>query len=139
MKRILIAHQSTIPHYRVPFYNSLEQQRPSAWSFDVVFDPSEVTRKRFYAEPVYSTDFKFPILPVKTIMLNSGGKKVCYQTFLRAAAEYDLLVLENAVNNLTYPLSHLYKFTGKRDVYRGHGKNRSFQKLNLRPRLAESL
>ena len=42
MKQVLIAHQSTIPHYRVPFYNSLNTLKPDEWRFEVVFDPDEV-------------------------------------------------------------------------------------------------
>ena len=28
VKKVLIAHQSTIPHYRVPFYEAVERLRP---------------------------------------------------------------------------------------------------------------
>ena len=50
MHKVLIAHQSTIPHYRVPFYNSLENQKPDNWQFDVVFDISELEKPRFFKE-----------------------------------------------------------------------------------------
>ena len=36
--KILIAHQSAIPHYRVDFYNKLKNNINSKYEFDVVFD-----------------------------------------------------------------------------------------------------
>ena len=36
--KILIAHQSAIPHYRVDFYNRLKNNINSKYEFDVVFD-----------------------------------------------------------------------------------------------------
>ena len=42
MKKVMIAHQSTIPHYRVPFYNMLNKMRPIDWQFEVVFDPNDI-------------------------------------------------------------------------------------------------
>jgi glycosyltransferase involved in cell wall biosynthesis len=132
MKKVLIAHQSTIPHYRVPFYNSLEKLKPKGWDFDVVFDWSELEDKRFFKEIVDPKTFTFSTLDTKTRMVRLNNKSIYYQTFLKAASKYHLIIVENAVNNLTYPLCHLYKLLGKQIAYWGHGKhftqNRSYPK-----------
>ncbi len=100
MKKVLIAHQSTIPHYRVPFYNALERLRPSTWEFAVVFDSTETITKRFFKEQINLRQFKFPTLPVRTFSINIASKNICYQNFWYKAANYDLLIVENAVENL---------------------------------------
>ena len=127
MQRVLIAHQSTIPHYRVPFYNALELLKPNSWNFDVVFDPSELTSPRFFSEPLKRADFDFSVLETKTRLIRVFGKKVAYQTFWSKASQYDLVVVENAVNNLTYPLCQLHQLRGVKLAYWGHGKDHSFE------------
>ena len=109
MKKVLIAHQSTIPHYRIPFYNALEKVRPDTWSFKVVFDPSELENKRFFKEQLDIKKIKFPILAVNTIAAKIAGKNINYQTFWKKAAEYDLIITEQALNNISYPLCHLHQ------------------------------
>lgn len=137
MKKVLIAHQSTIPHYRVPFYNALEQYKSDDWCFDVVFDPSELDNKIFFREELNPNSFKFSILPVNTIPLKIAGTKICYQTFWKKAAEYDLVVIEQALNNLTYPLCHLHQLKGIKLMYWGHGKHQKIQKPSLFRSLSE--
>ena len=122
MKKVLIAHQSTIPHYRVPFYNALQKCKPDDWSFEVVFDPTELTTNRFFKEQL-SADFDFPTLEVKTITLNLTGKNISYQTFWCKAAKYDLIIIEQALNNLSYPLCHLHQLRGTKLAYWGHGRH----------------
>ena len=139
MKNVLIAHQSTIPHYRVPFYNALERLRPDSWRFDVVFDPADLTSPRFFQEPLDVEQFQFPMLETGTITLKAWGKRVSYQTFWRKAARYDLVVVENAVNNLTYPLCHLHQLGGTKIAYWGHGRDRSVEKLSPHKFLSEKL
>lgn len=123
MKKVLFAHQSTIPHYRVPFYNALERLKPNTWCFEVVFDPSELENKRFFKEPLDIKQFKFPILTVNTIAAKIAGKNVSYQTFWKKAAEYDLIVTEQALNNISYPLCHLHQLAGVKLAYWGHGQH----------------
>ncbi len=125
MKHILIAHQSTIPHYRVSFYNALELLKPDSWRFDVVFDPSELTSPQFFNEPLRREDFHFSILETKTRLMKVFGKKIAYQTFWSKASQYDLVIVENAVNNLTYPLCQLHQLRGVKLAYWGHGKDHS--------------
>ena len=138
-KKVLIAHQSTIPHYRVPFYNAIESKRPKDWRFDVVFDPSEIKLKQFFEEPVDVSQFKFPILEAKTLTMKLAGKRAIYQTFWRRAASYDLIVVENVVHNLAYPLIHLHQLWGRKIAYWGHGKDRSVLEPSLFKRTFELL
>lgn len=137
MKRVLIAHQSTIPHYRVPFYNALQKYKPDNWQFDVVFDPSELEKKRFFREELDPNLFEFSILSTSTFSFNILGVNVSYQTFLRKAAKYDLIVIEQALNNLTYPLCHLYQLKDIKLIYWGHGKYRRSLKNSFFRNLSE--
>jgi L-malate glycosyltransferase len=139
MKTVLIAHQSAVPHYRIPFYNTLERLRPSSWRFDVVFDPSESESRKFFQEQLVDRDFRFPVLEVKTLSLRIPSKTISYQTFWRKASRYDLVIVENAVNNLTYPLCHLHQLRGTRIAYWGHGKDRSITKLSVPKAISETL
>ena len=138
-KEVLFAHQSAIPHYRIPFYNALERLRPAHWRFDVVFDPSEVTKHRFFHEPLDVNQFHFSTVNVNTYSFRLAGKIISYQTFWRKAGKYDLVIVENAVNNLTYPLCQLHRFHHTRVAYWGHGKDRSAEKPSSLKSLAEKL
>jgi glycosyltransferase involved in cell wall biosynthesis len=139
VRQVLIAHQSTIPHYRVSFYNTLESLRPSSWRFDVVFDPSEAVSPRFFKEPLDVRQFRFPVLKVDTLSLRLSSKTISYQTFWRRAAGYDLIIVENAVNNLTYPLCALHQLHGTKVAYWGHGKDRGAVNLSILKRISEQL
>jgi len=139
LKRVLIAHQSTIPHYRVPFYNALEHLRPDTWRFDVVFDPSELKSRRFFQEQLDDEKLKFPVLEVRTLSLKISSKMVSYQTFWRKAAQYNLVIVENAVNNLAYPLCQLHQLSGTRFAHWGHGKDRSIKKLSVPKFVSEKI
>lgn len=139
MKKVLIAHQSTIPHYRVCFYNALQKCKPDDWQFDVVFDPSELKDKKFFQEELDPNSFNFPILKVSTFSTKLAKININYQTFWRKAAEYDLIVIEQALNNLTYPLCHFYKLKGTKLIYWGHGKHRKLQNHSLFRSLLEQM
>lgn len=128
LSRVLIAHQSAIPHYRVPFYNALEQLRPANWTFDVVFDRQELCNPHFFQEPLDINMMKFSIVDVQTYTVKLGGKLISYQTFWRLAVQYDLLIVENALNNLAYPLGHLHQLRGTKVAYWGHGWDHSVQR-----------
>ena len=135
VKRILFAHQSTIPHYRIPFYEAFQRRKPEGWSFDVVYAYDSTSR--IYNADEKLPDFSFPVLPVKTTQL---GSKYCYQHFWKEAGEYDLIIVENALNNLTYPLSFLHKLRGVKVALWGHGYHRtSLANRSLANRAKESL
>lgn len=131
MHKVLIAHQSTIPHYRVPFYNSLENQKPDNWQFDVVFDISELEKPRFFKEELDPTKFSFSTLNVSTIQISLKGKIISYQTFFKQASRYDLLILEHAFNNLTYPLCQLLQPNSIKIALWGHGRDRSVNERSI--------
>lgn len=128
LKRVLIAQQSTISHYRIPFYNALDLLRPKDWSFEVVYDSSEREKKTFFGDDVDSSIFNFPTLRANTYSLASRTRTISYQTFLLKARKFDLIIVEDAINNLTYPLCHLYKLNGTRIAYWGLGKDRKIDK-----------
>ena len=143
MKKVLIAHQieygATIPHYRIPFYNAIEKLKPDSWCFDVVFDPSDMKEKQFLKKQLDTSQFKFPTLKVNTMALKIVGKTISYQGFWRKASKYDLIVVGQVLNNLTYPLCQLYQLTGTKFAYWGHGKHYTLEKKPFSKILSESL
>jgi glycosyltransferase involved in cell wall biosynthesis len=120
--RVLIAHQSTIPHYRVAFYQAVERLRPSRWSFAVVFDPEPARARRVFGEAVATESLGFPIEHTATWSV-PFTRGICYQPFLRRARGYDLVVLEDAFNNLAYPLARLLLPSRVPIAYWGHGRD----------------
>lgn len=136
-KRILIAHQSTIPHYRVRFYELLEQMRPREWSFDVVYDTRESTNPRIFLEPVDHTRFQFPILDVKTRFLHAAGRRLLYQPFLSRARQYDVLITDTHLNNLSYPLASALQLAGVKRVFWGHFRDMNVERMGLPKRALE--
>lgn len=140
MKKVLIAHQMkcghSIPHYRIPFYNAIEQLKPNTWCFDVVFDPQD---RKFLKESLATNEFRFPILKVDTIALKISGKTISYQTFWEKASKYDLVIVAQQLNNLTYPLCQLHQLTGKKFAYWGHGNLRSIKQPSWFTSLSEKL
>ena len=58
IKKVLIAHQSTIPHYRVPFYEAVERLRPKWWEFSVIYDTAEARGKSFLEFDHRSSEFQ---------------------------------------------------------------------------------
>lgn len=123
-KRILISQHATIPHYRVRFYELLEQRRPAAWEFDVVFDTREAQNPRLYLEPVNWQAFGFPILDVRTRIFGAGTRGIIWQSFFWRARKYDAVVTDNFVAHLTYMATHLWRFFGVRRGVWGHTRDR---------------
>ncbi len=120
-QRVLIAHQSTIPHYRVAFFQAVERLRPEWWEFCVVYDPIEAHRT--YKVASDETAFDFPILNSRTYALSLGGKRLLFQSFPLLARSYDLIVVGGTLSNLAYPLTILWSFWGKKVAYWGHGRD----------------
>ncbi|MGB3614038.1 MAG: hypothetical protein WBA10_09610, partial [Elainellaceae cyanobacterium] len=137
MKKVIIAHQSSIPHYRIPFYNAVEKLKSDQWDFEVVFDSEELVKKRFFKEKIDPSSFNFKTLDVDTFFLKLLGKKISYQTFWKASKSYDLIVVEQAVNNLTYPLCQLHQFQGTKFAYWGIGNDRNITNPSLSKRVSE--
>jgi glycosyltransferase involved in cell wall biosynthesis len=137
-KQVLIAHQSTIPHYRVSFYDAVNRLKPSWWDFRVVFDEDAERRRRLFVEPTDPSTFGFKTIPVRTIFLELLGRRALYQTFVRRAGRYDLIVLEDAVHNLAYPAVRIWRGRGTAIAYWGHGKDHSVARAVGWKRLAEN-
>jgi glycosyltransferase involved in cell wall biosynthesis len=129
VKRVLIAHQSAIPHYRVPFYQSVNRLRPDWWNFEVVFDNRPGRRGGVFIEPPEAIDFGFPTVPTRTYSKKVFGKTVLYQSFVRRVRSYDLIVLEDALHNLAYPLARAARRRGTAIAYWGHGRDRSIENM----------
>lgn len=137
IKRILIAHQSTIPHYRVRFYQEVERLRPDWWDFTVVYDP-EASKKKFFLELDHNT-FGFKIKYVRVHEFNIGNVHVEFQSFPFIAWKYDLIVVGNSVHNIAYPLTYLWRFLGKPVAYWGQGRDTSVERPTGFKRLGEQL
>ncbi len=120
-QRVMIAHQSTIPHYRVNFFQAVERLRPAWWEFCVVYDPIEAQRTYQVASDAVS--FHFPTLNYRTYAMSWGGKRLLFQTFPFSAKPYDLIVVGGALSNLAYPFSILWSLMGKKVAYWGHGRD----------------
>lgn len=135
MKKVLIAHQSTIPFYRVPFFNALEARRPDQWDFKVVDDFNEKVFLPGIKRDISSYQFK--TLEVSTRILSISGKSVTYQKFWKQAADFDLIIVEHALNNLMYPLCQLHQVFGKKFAFWGHGRDRNASQPSIPKRLAE--
>ena len=134
MKKILIAHQSSIPHYRVDFFNHLHNiSSRDGLIINVVRDKSDERNKVFFDEEWDSSKVEFNIHPTHTLFL-SRSKKYCLQTFIFNAWKYDIIVAENAVNNLSYPLLIFYKLFNKKIVFWGHGRDLNNPNDNSRMR-----
>jgi len=121
IKKVLIAHQSTIPHYRVPFYTAIERLRPDWWEFNVVYD-SKVSQWKHFMQ-IAPKSVSFNVQMTRTYSLCFRSKRLSVQSFVFNLWKYDLLVIENALNNISYPLTFLYQLAGKPVMIWGHGKD----------------
>ncbi len=136
-KRVLIAHQSTIPHYRVPFFEAIERLRPAWWEFCVVYDPVE--GRRMFKVEADEENFHFPIQTQRTYALALGGKRLLLQSFPLRARSYDLIVVGGTLYNLAYPLSILWSFLGKAVAYWGQGRDLTVAHKSRTKRVLEHL
>ena len=139
MKRVLIAHQSTIPHYRVAFYDAVQEFKPAWWDFRVVFDDDLERRKRFFVEPIRPERFGFATLPTRTFFIGHRRRSLVLQTFLSQLHRYDLLVLEDALRNLSYPLARAWRSKNTALAYWGHGRDYSVAHPGRWKRFSEAL
>jgi glycosyltransferase involved in cell wall biosynthesis len=135
IKRVLIAHQSTIPHYRVPFYEAMERLRPKWWEFSVVYDREEARRIFFLTPDVQG--FTFKVEQRRTYGVQVGQKQLSFQTFPFTACRYDLIVAGSELNNLSYPLSFFWRLFGKAVAYWGHGRDVSIENAGRLKAFAE--
>lgn len=132
-KQVLIAHQNSIPHYRVRFYELLEERRPRDWEFRVVFDTCPERYQRFFKVPIAPSQFKFPILDVRSFFLHPRREDVVWQTFFLSARQADLLITDTYLKNLTYPATLIWKVFGQKRIFWGISRHRSIPKEEQTP------
>lgn len=125
VKKVLIAHQSTIPHYRMPFYRAVERLRPSWWEFTVVYDADEAQQQFFVASD--NPAVGFPVISERTYALRLGKKRCVWQNFLFKAWKYDLIVVGHTMHNLSYPFAYFWRIGGKSIAYWGQGRDTSVE------------
>lgn len=134
--RILIAHQSTIPHYRVPFYQNVQMLKPDWWDFEVIYDKKESLR-HFFMNPEESK-FNFKIKPSSGINIDFLGRKLSIQAFPFFSLGYDLVIVGQALNNISYPFTFIRKLIGKPIAYWGQGRDLYTVKKSLLKKTTES-
>ena len=129
LTKILIAHQSSIPHYRVDFFNKLYDKTKEKFIFDVVYD--SISQKQYFLETLNVSDFKFNLLNTKTYSISLFNKIISIQNFIFSLKNYDVVIVEDAINNLSYPICHLLKpFYNYKIIKWGHGRDLSSSKPN---------
>jgi glycosyltransferase involved in cell wall biosynthesis len=139
LKKILIAHQSTIPHYRIPFYQEVERLRPDWWDFSVVDDTDESTRRRFFAVPTDHHSLNFKVQHTRTYSMDVKGKLISFQTFPLAARKYDLVVVEDTFNNISNSITHMYRLLGKPVMAWGQGRDVTLVKMSRMKRMMDRI
>ncbi|MBX7245340.1 MAG: glycosyltransferase family 4 protein [Candidatus Sumerlaeaceae bacterium] len=137
--RVLISQVATIPHYRVRFYELLEQRRPPDWTFEVVFDTRESDNPSIYVEPVDYRQFKFSILDARTTILPFGSRKLIWQHYFLRARHCDLIITDTHLSNLTYVATHFWRLFGTRRAFWGHLQDMNVENPSLLKRMAETL
>jgi len=138
-RRILIAHQGTIPHYRVRFYEVLEERRPRDWAFDVVYDTrSGALEAAGHSGGGDHRAFRFPILDAPSSSLTLAGRRLQWQhCFLRARA-YDAIITDTHLTNLTYPALSLHRLAGRKFILWGHPRDMNTPAAGMGKRATEA-
>lgn len=137
MKKILFAHQSSIPHYRVPLCNSIHKQMADDWEFEVVYDSAEVGKKIIFKESLNKSGFKFKTLDCKSFHIKMGDSHITIQDVVLKSSIYDLLIVEQAFNNISYPISQFRKLLGKKVALWGHVRHMSATDPTFTKRILE--
>lgn len=107
----------------------MEELKPKEWEFSVVFDNNKSTHDKFFKEPVAAEDFNFKIEKTSTYNRQFFNRSITYQSFILRAWEYDLIIIGNTINNLSYLIGFLYAIFGKSIAAWWHRHN--FSKENL--------
>ncbi len=134
-KQVLFAHQSTIPHYRVEFYNCLQKLKPDTWDFTVVFDKKE--SESYFFKETDDFGFSFNTQNTKTYNIKLLKRKLKLQTFPLKSFRYDLIIVGSALDNLTYPIVFLFKVFGKKVSLWGKGKDYEAEHKDLAENISE--
>jgi glycosyltransferase involved in cell wall biosynthesis len=125
MINILIAHQSSLPHYRIDFFNALFKKN-SDWKFKVVYDRAK--NNYFFKEKIDKERIQFETFNTKTYIFR---KFFSFQNFIWYLKKYDGIVIEDAFNNISYPISFLIaKVLKKKIIIWGHGRDLNISQKN---------
>jgi len=120
-KKILFSHQSTLAHYRIDLYNQIQKHKPDWLDFEVLIDDSNKARKFFFKDTPNLDKVEFNLKSTNTYLI-SRKNKIFFQSFLKDLGNYDLLIFQHALHNLSYPLS--YFLSGNTKIaYWGHGRD----------------
>jgi L-malate glycosyltransferase len=139
-RRILIAHQGTIPHYRVRFYEVLEERRPRDWAFDVVYDTrSGAGEASGHTGTREHRAFGFPILDCPTSSATIAGHRLLWQHCFLRARSYDAIVTDTHLVNLTYPALSLHRLAGRKFILWGHPRDMNTPATGPAKRTTEAL
>lgn len=139
-RQVLIAHQGTIPHYRVRFYELLEARRPRGWEFRVVYDCAAAGRlDGEHLEQLDWRRFRFPLLDARTRRIGVAGRRLFWQHFFRRARHFDVLITDTHLTNLTYPACALYRLAGQKQILWGHTRNMNVATLSGPQRLGQKV
>ncbi|MGB9692087.1 MAG: glycosyltransferase family 4 protein [Candidatus Sumerlaeaceae bacterium] len=119
-KKVLIAQLNCVRSYRVRFYELLEERRPQTWQFEVVHDYEPERAKRLYPVVVDPSSLKFRTLPVKTFFLSRKRSDIVWQNFFLKARNYELIITDTTVSNLTYFAVNAWLALGVKRGFWGH-------------------
>lgn len=102
LPRVVIAHQSAIPHYRIAFYRKLQKLSEGAYRFGVLYDPEQQSSGDFAGELLPPGEMGFPVLPASIRRLKLGPRQLLWQDVAQHARGADLLITDTHLANLGY-------------------------------------
>lgn len=108
----------------------MQELKPKEWVFSVVFDDGKSGHAKFFKEPVIAENFGFKIEKTSTYNKRIFNRSLTYQSFILNAKGYDLIIIGNTINNLSYLIGFFYAIFGKSIAVWWHRHN--FIKQNLR-------
>ena len=120
---VIIGHQSTIPHYRVEFYNQLRAASIGVWDFKVVYDPDQQNSQ--FSETIDTSKFNFETLPVKTCVLKIGNRTLIRQSISRHLSQASLIITDTHLSNISYPWAAFRRPSNCKWALWGHCENRN--------------
>lgn len=134
---VVIAQQSALPHYRIPFFRELANRCGDAYEFGVIFDPRQHERGVGFVEPVDPDNLGFRVLPTQTRVVNVGNRRVIWQNIRSYVKDAALLITDSHLLNVSYPVNVLSRPGGCKWALWGHVQNRNLTDAQSRKPLAK--
>lgn len=134
---VVIAQQSALPHYRIPFFRELANRCGDAYDFGVVFDPRQRERGVGFVEPVDPDQFGFRVLPTETSVVKVGSRRLIWQNIRSYVKDATLLITDSHLLNVSYPVNVLSRPAGCKWAVWGHVQNRNLGDAQSRKPLAK--